>query len=132
MKKPRLDLLDHGVKLLEAMALKGGDRLKRRFDSGDKGALLSAVFDCANAGIPLHKWAAAAFQDAYVDVKVNLRHASWDDVFGLPHPKKHQKLPALRAKRQSFGSFGTKLQSCACKNLGLITFQKWLVTTQSA
>ena len=73
------------------------ERARLRFNQGNKGAILDAVYACATVGVPLPEWAATAFVKASDDVKRKMLHASWDDVFGIPHLK-GEKLPAKRNK----------------------------------
>jgi hypothetical protein len=70
-------------------------RLQQKYEDGEKGALLRAISICAHEGYPLPPWAAKAFDDAYTAVIHDFQFASWDDVFGKPHPK-HIKLSAKR------------------------------------
>lgn len=72
---------------------------KQRYERGDKGALLFAIDMCISAAIPLPHWVALAFQVAYEDVKHRYLHATWDEVFGAPHPK-NLKLHAKRDQLQ--------------------------------
>jgi hypothetical protein len=74
------------------------ERIKQRFDRGDKAAILDAVYECVQAQVPLPHWACVAFLNAYHKVR-GAHHASWDEVFGIPH-KKHEKLPAKRQERE--------------------------------
>ena len=85
------------------MAADGCERARRRFERGDKEAILDAVFECANADTLLPDWLRKAFVRAYMETKIGppLRH-SWDEVFGRPH-EKHEKLPAkLQARKLRF------------------------------
>jgi hypothetical protein len=67
---------------------------KREFETGDKEAILRAIFECARAGIPLPDWCRDEFMRAVIETKTGRRpHASWDEVFGRPH-RKHTKLAA--------------------------------------
>jgi hypothetical protein len=87
--------LEESARLLQKMAARTFDRHQRKFERGDKGALLAVLFECANAGLPMPPWAAKAFRSAFLATKVEYRHASWDEVFGRPH-KDNLKLPAKR------------------------------------
>jgi hypothetical protein len=72
--------------------------LQRKYEDGEKGALLRAISICAHEGYllpPWAAWAAKAFDDAYTATIHDFQFASWDDAFGKPHPK-HIKLPAQR------------------------------------
>lgn len=72
--------------------------LKDSFESGDKSMLLLTVVLCLQAGLPVPNWAIKALVQAYNDVK-GYKHASWDSVFGRPHPK-GAKLQALQKHRE--------------------------------
>jgi hypothetical protein len=72
-------------------------RAEQRLLRGDTAAILDAVFDCALAGM-LPEWLCRAFRQAYGAVKIELLHASWDDVFGRPHGK-NTKLAAAQRDR---------------------------------
>ena len=63
--------------------------LERQFRSGKKRAVLDAVFVCVCAypQKPLPTWANRAFAKAIFDVTM-AKAASWDDVFGVPHPRR--------------------------------------------
>ena len=88
-------LLAEGDALLQQMAIRACGHAEKRFARGDRSAILAAVFECANAGIPLPRWARDAFQRAYLDTKVSPPlHRSWDDVFGKPHGRKGKHLDA--------------------------------------
>jgi hypothetical protein len=76
--------------------------LKERYDNGDKTTLLSAMHHCALMRKLWPEWLRLAFLRAYetataYDIK------SWDEAFGLPHPKgthhdkekKHRELAFL-------------------------------------
>jgi hypothetical protein len=66
----------------------------REYDRGDKGALLRAVFHCAETGIPLPPRCAEAFMRAMTEtISGPHPHRSWDDAFGRPHGK-HKKIHA--------------------------------------
>jgi hypothetical protein len=81
--------------LLARMAANACERAKRRFERGDKGAILEAGFECANANTLLPNWARDAFIRAYMETVIGPPlHRSWDEVFGKPHDKKDHKLYA--------------------------------------
>lgn len=71
------------------------------FERGDKGALLFAISMCASYRVPLPPWAAEAFMIAYFDVKWGRECLSWDEVFGVPHPKHVRRLPKGGTFKQS-------------------------------
>lgn len=75
------------------------ERTKQRFDRGDNSALLDAIYLCTVhwPGRPLPSWVEAAFWNAFVGVKLAHEYESWDEAFGLPHPK-NRKLIAKRAE----------------------------------
>jgi len=72
------------------------------YRKGDLLSLAHAIAICANRGIALPEWAAAAYVCGYKNV-LNLHADSWDSIFGPAVPKgKH--LAALRKRhRESFG-----------------------------
>lgn len=70
------------------------------FIGGNDGALLLAINWCAGAGLPLPKWAAAAFQTKYRNTVWESKHRSWDAVFGKPNKGKNF-LAADKAERSS-------------------------------
>ena len=87
-------VLARGEALLEQLAHSAYERAERRLKRDDRSAILEAVFNCANSGVPLPQWASNAFVQAYLETVVGPPlHASWDSVFGKPH-RKHRKLNA--------------------------------------
>jgi hypothetical protein len=60
--------------------------LQKRFDNGDKSALLYAFYYCCLMKRPLPEWLRLAFLAAYHS-RTGYEIKSWDDVFGQPHPK---------------------------------------------
>jgi len=78
---------------------------KRRFDRGDRSAILDALFHgLCDTNEPLPEWAINAFRDAYQAARAEMRHASWDDVFGRPcNLKKNAKREAARRERELLG-----------------------------
>jgi len=81
-------LLARGDAMLKQMATGACEHAAKRFARGDRGAILEAVFECANAGMLLPRWAGEAFRQAYLETRVGPPlHKSWDDVFGKPHAK---------------------------------------------
>jgi hypothetical protein len=72
-------------------------RCEKRFEQGDKGALIEAIAHCALAEIPLPSWARSSLIQAWADVTA-YKYGSWDDVFGIPH-ELHKKLRAARQKK---------------------------------
>lgn len=73
--------------------------LEAQYKSGDKAALIEAIYMCANAEIPLLQWIEKAFRRGYQQVlSLNLQSNSWDDVFGKPLPK-GSHLNALKKHR---------------------------------
>ena len=68
-----------------------------KFEAGDKRAIMRAMYTCADLDIPMPAWLSRAFVDACNQV-FSYQAKSWDEVFGVPHPKgKH--LAAMRKKR---------------------------------
>ena len=72
--------------------------LERQFRSGKERAVLDALLVCACScpSKPVPRWASRAFAKAIHDVAM-AKAASWDDVFGAPHPGR--KIPQLRKQR---------------------------------
>src|SRR5262245_46209214 len=68
---------------------------KRRFTEGDKGALLEAVLWRLISDPQCEDWLKEEFRKAYRSTKFEFKHATWDEVFGKPHPS-NLKLPAQR------------------------------------
>ena len=60
--------------------------LKRDFESGNKSALLYALYGCLELKRPIPEWARAALLEACEAVE-RFEIKSWDDVFGRPLPK---------------------------------------------
>jgi hypothetical protein len=75
------------------------DELGREFASGNKNALISAMYMCVKYGHPFPSWAVAAFIEAYERVEFNFEHRSWDEVFGRPSSK-GRKLQAIKQRDQ--------------------------------
>src|SRR4051812_17211287 len=73
-------------------------KFETRFASGDKSAILDAVYHAARFGAALPEWAASAFQNAYKAVRVNFDLRSWDDAFGKPG--RGRKLAANKQRAQ--------------------------------
>ncbi len=80
------------------IALHNLDRLQRQFESGDKGALLEGIFECAMRDLRLPEWVQRAYIDRYREI-VHFKAASWDDVFGKPH-RKGLRLADARRRRK--------------------------------
>ena len=85
-------------KLLKKWIDRQYEHAKRRFDAGDRGAILEAIFLHTYWG-KLPGWAIEAFQNAYDEARFERKHASWDDVFGKPHglPKNAKRFAAKRS-----------------------------------
>ncbi len=73
------------------------DELRKKFEAGEKYALMLALRKCANHDLPMPDWVSRAYIRAF-DTVHNYRAKSWDAVFGAPLPKGAQ-LAALRKKR---------------------------------
>ena len=71
---------------------------RKRFEAGDRVALLAAIRQCANHDLPLPDWASRAYIAAY-DQVLTCHSNSWDEVFGKPYPKGKQ-LGSLREERE--------------------------------
>lgn len=67
-------------------------------ESENLAAILEAVYYCALNDFTMPKWCALSYIKAFREVK-DFRAKSWDDVFGLPHPK-GRHLHAKRQKRE--------------------------------
>lgn len=79
---------------------------RKRFEDGDRYALMTAIRICANHDLPLPGWVSKAFIHAY-DTVTNARSKSWNEVFGSPYPK-GTNLNALKKKRElRFAVHGT-------------------------
>jgi hypothetical protein len=72
---------------------------KKRYEKGEKAALLRAIDRCAAAGVPIPDWAAKAFEEKYRAVVYRFETSSWDDVFGKPRDSA-AKLSARRQRRE--------------------------------
>jgi hypothetical protein len=102
--QPSTATIEAVAKFTVAMRLVSNDLLpgaldvfRQCFAAGHKPALMRAINDCAEHGVPLPEWASEAYQKAFNTVQ-GARVKSWDDVFGRPHPK-GAHLAAIR-KRQ--------------------------------
>jgi hypothetical protein len=75
--------------------------LQERIDSGDGRAVLSAVAECAKAGLVMPDWLARAYLKRW-RVVVLAKAKSWDDEasFGKPYPK-GANLNAIRKARMN-------------------------------
>lgn len=72
------------------------DDLKERYEGGEKGALMYALYNCLSNGWEPPEWVRWGFIGAFDDV-VMARVGSWDDVFGSPHRKgEHFELKRIR------------------------------------
>src|SRR5215813_3983964 len=60
--------------------------LKEKFESGNKTALLYAIYHCLLLRRPLPEWLRLAFLHTY-EARARFEIRSWDDVFGRPVPK---------------------------------------------
>ena len=99
--------------------------------AGDPMALFTAIFICATHKLPLPDWAVAAFVSGYQKVS-GYDAASWDEVFGRPHPK-GRKLWATKQEskkmflvwkrveelRQQDGRIGEKAWRTVCDEFGI-------------
>ena len=61
------------------------ERAEQDLAGGDKGAILRAVFICADCRMAMPDWLREAFLSAYQ--KAKKPRAKWDDVFGTPRKK---------------------------------------------
>jgi hypothetical protein len=60
--------------------------LKQKFESGDKSALLNAIYRCLLMKRPLPEWLRLTFLHTY-EAHARFEIRSWDQVFGPPVPK---------------------------------------------
>jgi hypothetical protein len=77
---------------------------RKRYEDGEVGALLRAIYWCAVFGIPIDKWAADAFQKRYQAAAWEFKYRSWDEVFGKPNPGQnfHARKEAKRLSRKVY------------------------------
>jgi hypothetical protein len=84
--------------LFRFLAFRNLEQLEAQYNSdGDVRAILRAVAKCAHNDITMPSWLAVAFLTQYRKVTF-FKLASWDDAFGVPHPK-GTHLSARRKKR---------------------------------
>lgn len=93
----------------EWVALHELDELEKRFDAGDRWALMLGIRKCANFDLVMPEWLACAYIKAF-DTVNNHRVKSWDDVFGPPLTKGAQ-LSARRKKREKSVHVWNEVQS---------------------
>lgn len=67
-----------------------------QYKHGNKSAIPEALYLCALNDLPIPRWLACAYLEAFRDVVLRYRAKSWDQVFGKPHKKGTH----LGAKRQ--------------------------------
>ena len=75
--------------------------LKIDYETGNSRALMEALLKCSLLKLPMPEWVAEAYQDGYRKV-TTYQVRSWDDAFGIPHPK-GTDLKANRKKLQIGG-----------------------------
>ena len=74
------------------------DDCRRRFEAGDKTALLDAVDLCARSGLVMPVWLTEAYCAAYTEwATYGVR--SLDEAFGVDHIRKNRKLPDLQERK---------------------------------
>src|SRR5690606_15978690 len=88
---------DPTLPIYRAAAVERLEDERKKFEQGDKMALLAAIRTCANHDLPLPRWVSRAFVVAY-DRVLHCKVGSWDDAFGRPYPK-GSHLSALRKRR---------------------------------
>lgn len=76
----------------------------KRFNGGDKMALLAAIRICANHDLPLPPWTSSAYIAAY-DRVLNCRAKSWDSVFGKPYPAGVHLAARRKRREKSFAVY---------------------------
>lgn len=105
---------DPTLPLYQHVAKDNLEEERRRYEEGDKNALMGAIRICANSRLPMPEWVATEFIAAY-DKVLNCRSGSWDEVFGRPY-KKGTHLAALRKRRR--GRIQVMLEVRAAKARG--------------
>lgn len=91
--------------------------LRTTHGKGDKRALLQAILYASMFRCPLPDWAADAFKTAYEHVERG-GAASWDDVFGRPHPPGKQ-LRSIKLNAQKYEVLRLVRSLAAGKNMAL-------------
>jgi hypothetical protein len=84
--------------LVQWQALNDLESEHKKFEAGDKGALLHAVALCAWHDLVMPDWVANEYIQNYKKV-VSGEFRSWDEVFGVPHPNTDLKAMRLREER---------------------------------
>jgi hypothetical protein len=74
------------------------ERLRQRFEAGDKAMLLYSLNHCLTNNLPIPPWLATAFREA-CEKGHRLKVKSWDEVFSPPL-KKGQQIEAARRKME--------------------------------
>lgn len=88
---------DRTLPLLRVYAEDQIELERKRFEMGDRAALLDAIRLCADHRVVMPDWVVQAFNLGHDKVR-HFRTKSWDDAFGRPHPK-GVHLAAQRKKR---------------------------------
>lgn len=96
--KPSANVMEAMRKVRQELLPDTFEVLRANFEGGNERALMLAIRNCAEYGVPLPEWVSAAYIKAY-DAVSGAAVKSWDDVFGAPYPKGTQ-LAALRKRRR--------------------------------
>lgn len=96
--KPSVGVMEAMRKVRHELLPDTFEVLRAKFEAGNERALMLAIRNCAEYGVPLPEWVSAAYIKAY-DAVSGAVVKSWDDVFGVPYPKGTQ-LAALRKRRR--------------------------------
>lgn len=60
--------------------------LYNEYKAGNSAAIIEALYSCSMNSLPIPRWCEMAYITAYRKVR-QYKAKSWDDVFGMPHPK---------------------------------------------
>jgi hypothetical protein len=88
---------------------------KQRYDGGDRGAVLEALYFCLSCREQVPDWVTHAFCRAYAEV-IGARAGSWDSVFGKPW-KKGTHLKKARERKDL--EFKVWISVCALHRVGM-------------
>ena len=90
---------------------------REAYERGKKNVVLETVRIAIELRQPIPEWAAKAFVAAYDQVMET--GASWDDVFGRPHPKgKHRHTFRLESRKYEIYDLVQKLHKIEGKPIG--------------
>jgi hypothetical protein len=99
------------------------EKRRRRFERGDRSAVLDVIFACALSPrpLPLPAWAASAFRDIFLQTK-RYEYLSWDEAFGPPH-RKGRKTGSGRSRHETRAAVWRKVQELREKSPHRDVFQ---------